>query len=44
MTKFDFQSQFSISNIVGIFMICFSLKNTNLGAQELLTFFDNINY
>ena len=29
----DFQSQFSISKIIRIFLIFFSLKNTNLGAH-----------
>ena len=39
----DFQSQFSISKIVRIFLNFFSLKNINLGAHLLLfTFFDNI--
>ena len=32
---FDFQSQFSMSKIIQIFLILFSLKNTNLGAQFL---------
>ena len=41
--KFDFQSQFSIPKIIGIFLI--SLKNINFGAHLLLlTFFDNINF
>ena len=31
--KFDFQSQFSMSKIIQIFLIFFSLKNTNLGAN-----------
>ena len=39
--KFNFQSQFSISKIIGIFLNFFSLKNTN---SLLLTFFDNINF
>ena len=43
--KFDFQSQFFMSKIIGIFLIFFSLKNINLGAHFLLlTFFDNINF
>ena len=43
--KFDIQSQFSMSKIIGIFLNFFSLKNTNLGAHFLfLTFFDNINF
>ena len=42
--KFDFQSQFFILKIIGIFLNFFSLKNINLGAHFLLfTFFDNIN-
>ena len=42
--KFDFQSQFSMAKIIGIFLI-FSLKDTNLGAHFLLmTAFDNINF
>ena len=41
--KFDIQSQFSMSEIIGIFPIFFSLHNTNLGAHfMLLSFFDNI--
>ena len=37
VSKFDFQSQFSMSKIIGIFL--------NLGAHFLLlTFFDNINF
>ena len=43
--KFDFQSQFPMSKIILIFLIFFSLKNTNLGANFLLlTFFDRINF
>ena len=43
--NFDFQSQFSMSKIIGIFLNFFSLKNINLGAHFLLlTFFDNINF
>jgi hypothetical protein len=42
--KFNFHSQFSMSKIIRIFLIFFSLKNINLGAHFLLlTFFDNIN-
>ena len=38
--KFDFQSQFSMSKIIRIFLIFFSFKNINLGAHFLLlTFF-----
>ena len=38
--KFDFQSSFSKSKIIGIFLIFFSLKNISLGAHFLLlTFF-----
>ena len=45
VSKFDFQSQFSRSKIIRIFLIFFSLKNMNLGAHFLLlTFFDNINF
>ena len=41
--KFDFQSQFSMSKIIRIFLNFFLLKNTNLGAHILLlTFFDKI--
>ena len=40
--KTDFQSQFSMSTIIRIVLIFFSLKNINLGEQFLvLTFFDN---
>ena len=43
LQKFDFQSQFSMSNINQIFLISL-LKNTSLGAHFLLlTFFDIIN-
>ena len=43
--KFDFQSQFSMSKIIRIFLIFFSLKNINFVAHFLLlTFFDNINF
>ena len=43
--KMDFQSQFSMSKIIGIFLIFFSLKNTNLEAHFLLlAFFDKINF
>ena len=42
MPIFDFQSEFSMSKIIWIFLIFFSLKNTNLGAHLLLlAFFDN---
>ena len=34
--KFDFQSQFSKSKIIWIFLIFFSLKNTNSGPHFLL--------
>ena len=50
MPKFDYQSQFSMSKIIGIWVSptlshFFSLKNINLGAHFLLlTFFDNINF
>jgi hypothetical protein len=41
--KFDFKSQFSMSKIIRIFFIFFSLKNINLGSQFLLlAFFDKI--
>ena len=40
MSKFDWQSQFSMSKIIGIFLSFFSLKNINLGTYFLwLTFF-----
>ena len=43
--KFDFQCQFSMSNIIQTFLIFFSLKNTNLGAHFLFfKFFDTINF
>jgi hypothetical protein len=43
--KFDFQGQFFMSKIIQIFLIFFSLKNTNLGAHFLLVaFFDNVNF
>jgi hypothetical protein len=35
----DFQSQFSTSKIIRIFLIFFSLKNINLGANFLLLAF-----
>ena len=41
----DFQSQFSKSKIIRIFLNFFSLKNINFGAHFLLlTFFANINF
>ena len=41
----DFQSDFSMSKIIRIFLIFFSLKNTNLGAHILLlAFFENSNF
>ena len=43
--KSDFQSQFSMSKIIRISMIFFSLKNISLGAGFLLvTFFENFDY
>ena len=44
--KMDFQSQFSMSKIIRIFLnFFFSLKNTNLEAHFLLlAFFDKINF
>ena len=39
MTKFDFQSQVSMSKIIEIFLIFFSLKITNLEAHFLLLTF-----
>ena len=36
MLKFDFQSQFSTSKIIRIFLGFLPLKNTNLGAPFLL--------
>ena len=45
VTRFDIHSQFSMSKIIGIFLIFFSLKNINLGAHFLLLiFFDKINF
>ena len=47
--KFDFQSQFSMSKIIGIFLF-FSLKNINFGAHFVLlaflitSFFKTIEY
>ena len=42
--KFNFQSQYSLLKIIGIFPF-FSLMNTNLGAHfSLLSFFDKINF
>ena len=41
----DFQSQFSMSKIIQIFLNFFSLKNMILGAHFLLlTFFENFNF
>ena len=41
----DFQSQFSTSKIIRIFLIFFSLKNISLGACFLfLSFFENFNF
>ena len=41
----DFQSQFSTSKIIQIFLTFFSLKNINIGARVLiLTFFDNFDF
>ena len=41
----DFQSQFSMSKIIRIFLIFFSLKNNRLGAYFLLRwFFDNFKF
>ena len=41
----DFQSHFSKSKIIRIFLNFFSLKNTNLEAYFLLlAFFDKINF
>ena len=43
--KLDFQSEFSMSKIIRIFLKFFSLKNTNLEAHFLLlAFFDKINF
>ena len=45
MSKFEFQSQFCMSKIIRIFLIFFSLTNTNLEAHFLLlAFFDKINF
>ena len=42
--KLDFQSEFSMSKIIQIFLIFFSLKNKNLGVHFLLKlFFGDIN-
>ena len=43
---FDFQSQFSMSKIIRIFLNFFSLKNTYQFRSTflLLTFLDNINF
>ena len=35
--EFDFQSKFSISKIIRIFLIFFPLKNINLGAHFFVT-------
>jgi hypothetical protein len=43
--KPDFQSQFSMSKIIRIFLIFFSLKN--ISSEEgflLLSFFENFNF
>jgi hypothetical protein len=37
--KFDFQSQFSMSKFIQIFLNFFSLKNTNLGAHFVIDIF-----
>ena len=43
--KLDFQSEFSMSKIIRISLIFFSLKNNMLGAHFLLRwFFDNIKF
>ena len=43
--KSDFQSQFSMSKIIRIFLIFFSLKNTSLEEFFLLlSFFENFNF
>ena len=39
MSKFNFQSQFSMSKIIWISLSLFSLKNTNLGTHFLLLTF-----
>ena len=45
LQNFDFQSKFSMSKIIWIFPIFFSLNNIFLGAHFwLLTFFDNFNF
>ena len=45
MTISDFQSQFSVSKIIRIFLNFFLLKNTNLEAHFLLlALFDKINF
>ena len=45
MPKFDFQSQFSMSKIIRIFLNFFSLKNTNLEAPFfVIGIFDKINF
>ena len=41
----DFQSQFSMSRIIWVFLIYILLKNIILGALfSLLTFFENLNF
>ena len=43
--KMDFQSQFSMSKIIRIFLNFFFIDNTNLEAHFLLlAFFDKINF
>ena len=43
--KSDFQSHFSMSKIIRIFLIFFSLKNINLEeGYLLLSFFENFNF
>ena len=43
--KSDFQSQFSMSKIIRIFLIFFSLKNISLEEGFLLlSFFENFNF
>ena len=45
VTKFYFQSKSSMLKIIWIFLIFFSLKNTNLGTHFLLLkFLDKINF
>jgi hypothetical protein len=39
VSKFDFQSQFSMSKIIQIFLNFFLLKNTNLGAHFFIDIF-----